>query len=256
MMTISRQRPPPMQYPNTPYMPPFPPTMNSFFSTPTTNPFTSMLAMGFATPTPAMNTPSAVLSPQQIATLEHLTSKLPPAPIPLKIEDFEDVEFWNKERWDEWVKGEKATGGFTPVRGEGKNSSWMENADGIRVDVERQNQIIAAARSAWTTLKNCGFFLKPLKQMDTLIISYFRHRLEAEFEELCFCNNHWKTDTLWMENFSSWQKDGKMRPSKAGKVSAPQHDPTIRLQICFHAVKTSPIREKTVRYSLHVPVAF
>ena len=255
-MTIFRQRPPPMQHPITPYMPPFPPMMNSFFSPPTTNPFASMLAMGFATPTPTTNTSSAALSPQLIATLEHPTSKLPPAPIPLNIEDFEDVEFWDKGRWDVWVEEEKELGGFTPVRGEGKNSSWMENAHGIRVDVGRQTQIIAVARSTWTTLKNCGFSLTPLKQMDTLIISYFRRRLEAEFEELCFCNNHWKTDALWMENFSSWQRDGKIRPSKAGKVSAPRHDPTIHLQICFHTVKTSPIREKTVRSSLRVPVTF
>ena len=133
-------------------------------------------------------------------------NKLPPLTL-FDRRDFEDIEFWERSEWESWVVKEKEKGvAFkSGVKGEGKNSSWMENADGTRVNIARQGQIIAGARHTWLTLKNCHVPLGSFRDTDERITSYFRRKVETEFDELRFCSNHWKADRLWMENFSSWR---------------------------------------------------
>ena len=153
------------------------------------------------------------------------------------------TEFWDKKDWETQVKirkESKSKDGVKGTKGEGINSSWMEDEYGTRVDIDRQTEIIAAARRTWLTLSNHGVVVSTLGAADEMVVSYFRRKLETDFIELCYCHNHWKTDKLWKENFSSW---GGPEP----KVSAFEFYPTILPQTHFQADQT-PIRTKTVSF--------
>lgn len=159
---------------------------------------------------PIPPTPSA--TPTRFAVAEYLLSRLPPLP-PLDKEDYEDVRFWDKSTWERWVEDEKEIGNTfkSGVQGQGINSSWMEDTDGSRVAIHRQRQIIAGARLAWTNLSTCGVSVGSYRECDEMTLSYFRRKVETDFQELRLCSNHWKADKLWMENFST-QKSGKETP--------------------------------------------
>ena len=169
-------------------------------------------------PTPP--TPSA--TPTRFAVAEYLLNKLPPLP-PLDEEDYENVRFWDKSTWERWVEDEKEVGITfkSGVRGQGINSSWMEDTDGNRVEIHRQRQIIAGARLVWKNLSTCGVSVGSYRESDEMTLSYFRRKVETEFQELRLCSNHWKADRLWMENFST-QKSGKETP-RFTKVSLFEH---------------------------------
>ena len=161
-----------------------------------------MLHLYHLSPPPFPVAPPAV--PPSFAAVEYLMNKLPPLTL-FNRGDFEDIEFWERGEWESWVVKEKEKGvAFkSGVKGEGKNSSWMENTDGTRVNIAQQGQIIARARHTWLMLKNCHVPLGSFQDTDKQVTSYFRHKVETEFDKLCFCSNHWKANRLWMENFSS-----------------------------------------------------
>ena len=159
-------------------------------------------------PTP----PTPIATPTRFAVAEYLLNKLPPLP-PLDKEDYENVRFWDKGTWEQWARDEKEMGITlkSGVQGQGTNSSWMEDTDGNRVEIHRQRQIIAGARLAWTNLSTCGISLLSYRESDEMTLSYFRRKVETDFQELRLCSNHWKADKLWMENFST-QRLGKEMP--------------------------------------------
>jgi len=117
----------------------------------------------------------------------------------------------------------------------------MEDEYGARVDVDRQTEIIAAARRTWITLSNCGVAVTNFGAADETVVSYFRRKLETDHIELRYCHNHWKTDKLWQEKFSSWGGPPPADP----KVSVFQCNPTIPPQTHFRADQT-PIWTKAV----------
>ena len=153
------------------------------------------------------------------------------------------TEFWEKGEWERKVKIRKESkdpsdkGG---IKGEGINSSWMEDEYGIRVSVERQTEIIAAARRTWVTLSNCGIAVTKFRNAEEIVVSYFRRKLETNFIELHYCHNHWKADRLWQENFSSWGG-----PPADPKVSAFGCNLTIPPQTHFRTAQ-NPIWTKAV----------
>jgi hypothetical protein len=209
---------------------------------------------------PAANFPT----PIPLAAVEYLLSKLPPL-APLSRENYQDVKSWERSEWEKWVEVGKEKGDTfeNGVKGKGINSSWIEDADGIRVDVARQDKITGGACLVWLTLERCGVPLHPYRDTDEITLSYFRRKMETDFEELRLCGGHWKADKLWMENFSSWggrQDSGnEIPPPKPGstKVSVFQRDPRFhpKPQTRFCPVQT-PIRKKTVRFFFHTPTVY
>ena len=171
-----------------------------------TNDFLRLRSQYLPAPSNTPFTPPLSAAPQfgpaQLAAVEHLLSRLQPLE-PLDEDDYM-TEFWEKGEWERQVKIRKESkdpsdkGG---IKGEGINSSWMEDEYGIRVSVERQTEIIAAARRTWVTLSNCGIAVTKFRNAEEIVVSYFRRKLETDFIELRYCHNHWKADRLWQENF-------------------------------------------------------
>jgi hypothetical protein len=59
-------------------------------------------------------------------------------PQPLDRSNYPHPVFWEENEWLKWVEREKEKGIFKRTQGQGVNSSWMEDADGNRVDLARQ----------------------------------------------------------------------------------------------------------------------
>jgi len=203
--------------------------------------------MGFHTvniPNTGFSAPAAI--PPSLAVVEYLLSQLPPLP-PLNKNDYELVEFWDKKDWKCWTADQREGGSTlkSGAKGGGINSSWMEDENGVRVDISRQTQIITGARVIWITLTTNGVALTSYRGIDERTLTYFRRKVETDFEELRLCSHHWKADMLWMENFSSWSgkpdpgpKDTSgdtLPPSAYKKVSVPQHNVSFSFS-CFRPV--------------------
>ena len=82
----------------------------------------------------------------------------------------------------------------------------MEDTSGNHINLDKQWRILDVAHKTWSTIRNgrVSFGIYSNTPADTL--DYFCARMEMMFPELRLCADHWKTDQLWIENFSSWAK--------------------------------------------------
>jgi hypothetical protein len=169
----------------------------------------------------AIGTPSPVTIPipSQQSNLQQLYTATPDVvmPPPLLRDEHPGIRFWEQPLWAEWVEREVEKGSFnTGVQGQGKNSSFMEDADGNRVHISRQKQILEEAHSCWRTMHSFNINLARYREMPATVVDYFRAWMESKCPELQLCAGHWKADKVWHENFSSWN------PKKARRTSKPQ----------------------------------
>lgn len=124
-------------------------------------------------------------------------------PALLKKEEF-NCRFWDKYSWKEWVKVAREQGLFrASVRNAGINSSWMEDVDGNRVGLNTQRAILHEVHTTWVDMHAAKIKLTNYRDMPGITMDYFRARLESKFPELRLCEDHWKADQAWQENFSS-----------------------------------------------------
>jgi len=181
--------------------------------------------------TPSVSSVASIHSPvivpvmPQKSNLELLYDASPGVvmPIPLERDDYPDPKFWLESMWLEWSQREAERGTFTPgVEGAGVNSSWMEDTSGNRVNLEKQRCILNAARKTWGATRHGRVTLGIYSHTPAGTLDYFRARMEMMFLELRLCADHWKTDKLWTENFSSWAKLPQRRTEKASTFRRPQ----------------------------------
>lgn len=147
-------------------------------------------------------------------------------PAPLEKSDYPGCKFWNRPAWEEWkvIRRETVTSS-NRARGQGINSSFIEGADGTRVDFLRQQQILREARETLHLMQEFNISLKSHTKMTTLHLDYFRARLESKFIELRLCQDHWKADKIWQENYSSWQNSRQDRQQQQKESLQPAPGP-------------------------------
>ena len=177
-----------------------------------------------------MGMPTAVAIPMQPSKigLELLIETLPVVmPPPLDGADYPKLRHsWEEKDWEDWASTGKEEGLFDPgVQGAGVNSSWMQRQDGERVELARQKKILKGARRIWVTMKDFGIVLKPEGGIPLPTLNYFRAAMESQFFELRLCADHWKTDRVWTENFSSWRnppRRSKTHKGDSDRASQPE----------------------------------
>jgi hypothetical protein len=155
----------------------------------------------------AAGVPTPVVIPVQKTNLQLLYEATPlvKMPPPLERDAFPACRFWEESKWAAWAKEEKEKGSFkSRVQGEGVNSSWMEDEKGNRVDLPRQQVILAEARHTWVTMKSFKVDFAVYHDTPVPTLDYFRAKMEMGFRELRLCADHWKANKAWKENFSSW----------------------------------------------------
>lgn len=170
-------------------------------------------------PSPARVSPAPMIIPaiQQKSNLELLYEASPEAKMPnaLNRNDSPLCRFWEEPVWAAWVVEEKERGSLKlGVRGQGANSSWMEDRNGQRLGSDRQKKIFKEMRATWRDMQDFNIPLKVLTGMPATSLNYFRARMESVCPELQLCADHWKVDQLWMENFSG----SVFRPTKRRKL--------------------------------------
>ena len=132
---------------------------------------------------------------------------------PLNQDDYR-TQFWVRARWQEDRDKGIERGAFNSGKqGQGVNSSFLEDENGERVSLTRQNEIHEEVHTTWRTMHQFKIELKPLGSMGAPAREYFRKRMEVVCPELQLCANHWKSDKLWSENFSSWTKPARRGPA-------------------------------------------
>ena len=125
---------------------------------------------------------------------------------PLNEEDY-NTQFWTLTKWTEGIgEGLETTRLQAGKHGQGVNSSFLENEDGERVSVTRQDEILDEARTTWRTMEKFHINLTPNGGLDAPTREYFRRRMAVNCHELRLCANHWKADKVWGQNFSSWRQ--------------------------------------------------
>ena len=82
----------------------------------------------------------------------------------------------------------------------------MEDTSGNHINLGKQRHILNAAHKTWGAVRGGRVTLGIYSNTPADTLDYFRARMEMMFLELQLCADHWKTDKLWTENFSSWAK--------------------------------------------------
>ena len=159
-------------------------------------------------PAPVVISPGSK-SLDNLASLYKMTPEVVP-PAPLDRAGYpHPATFWDKDTWIDWVTTQKektkASKSKSRKAGEGYNSSFIVTPNGVRVNLSRQQTILGEARRTWNTMVNFEVPLMTHKKIAVPALAYFRARMESMFLELRLCDNHWKADRLWQENFSSWR---------------------------------------------------
>jgi len=186
-----------------------------------------------ASSTAATSAPVIVSAGPKKSNLELLYEATPDAvmPAPLKRNDYPDSRFWEKHMWSEWSKKEKEKGSFSlRTQGQGVNSSWMEDENGNRVSVIRQRQILDEARHTWLTMWSFDVGFSTYTKTPVPTLNFFRARMGSKFLELQLCADHWKTDELWKENYSSWHPPTQAKPQAKPQANEPKANNNKTLQ--------------------------
>ena len=145
-------------------------------------------------------------------------------PVSLQRDDYPDVKFWEQPLWKKWVEKELERGGFNAgIKGQGVNSSFMEDSDGNHIHPNQQNQILEEVHSCWRTIRSFNINLMTYREMPATVMDYFRAWMESKCPELQLCSSHWKVDEVWRENFLSW-KGGTKKSCQVSELKNNTHE--------------------------------
>jgi hypothetical protein len=81
----------------------------------------------------------------------------------------------------------------------------MEDQNGVVVSSSRRRGVKADARMFWQGKYNKGVPLNSFKHIDVELRDEFRAYMEKAHPWLRLCENHWKADQIWIDNFSQWK---------------------------------------------------
>jgi hypothetical protein len=92
-------------------------------------------------------------------------------------------------------------------------SLFMEDQNGVVISPSRRRKLKTDARVFWQSKYNKGEPLNNFKNIDLGHRDDFRAFMEKAHPWLRLCENHWKVDQIWIDNFSQWKpatplKDG------------------------------------------------
>lgn len=147
------------------------------------------------------------------------TRKVPISLPQLPRKDCAGVKFWNEDSFDEHLKlarkggqsgeSEQSVKKKRAAPGEGTNWALLEDANGYPVPLKRADRMRHWARGLFETMRlEVGDENVPAS-WDSHTPLYWRQTfvvtMEAEFEELRFCDDHWKAEKLGIYTYSMWQ---------------------------------------------------
>ena len=130
-------------------------------------------------------------------------------PLHPRRDNFPLLNHWSPEKWNALRHPKKGT---VPPRGlEAINVLFWEDPSGKLIPPSRRPYVTKDMRSIWQEMHDKGKRLDILTKIGWEVREEFRSRMEALHPWLRLCDDHWKVDQLWSNNFSSWVSalDGK-----------------------------------------------
>src|SRR5882757_3986719 len=94
----------------------------------------------------------------------------------------------------------------------------------LQKSLELQAATFTLIEQQLLTMKSFGIDLFAYGEMPTTSLNYFRAMMESRSPELRLCEDHWKANMVWKENFSSWGQPGGRQEGR-GTSSQPGVDP-------------------------------
>jgi hypothetical protein len=155
---------------------------------------------------------------------------------PLSENDFPNVRFWHKSKWNNHIKTEaKGFSSTGPVgeRGSGRASKginvsmqYVEDENGDAVDGFRATAIRNLAQNVFQQLLNHGQAPATWSAAGNDVKKHYFHEMESQFTELRLCADHWKTQHLATHIYPSWHANRRNKslsnPSSHTRVG-PEH---------------------------------
>lgn len=85
-------------------------------------------------------------------------------------------------------------------------SRFLEDKDGNVLPESDKKAILATAASFWQYLLDQNRAPKSFRKANVEVKLKWQMLMESSFECLRYCDNHWKVDQIWINNYPSWLK--------------------------------------------------
>jgi hypothetical protein len=173
---------------------------------------------------PASTTPLALATTSMIASASNY-EYMPP----LKRGDYLLVCFWDKAAFTNALSGKNVTTfGSSSNVAKVETTDYLEDENSIPLTEQQRGAMYGHARKFWNTyLQKSGQFPPSYSALDLDTLGHFRSEMECHFFDLRLCDNHWKTDEIWIRNYHSWRSSAE-RLLGMVKTECDNSDPVIK----------------------------
>jgi hypothetical protein len=117
-------------------------------------------------------------------------------------EDYPLVKHWTSGIWKSMRHPKKGT---KPERGEDPTLClFWEDALGQVISLDRRRSVLRTLRTFWQGTHNKGVPVNTLTNIGLGLLQEYRTFMENEYPWLRLCEDHWKADQIWINNFTAW----------------------------------------------------
>ena len=110
-------------------------------------------------------------------------------------------------------------------------SCYLEDRDGNVIPESEKKAILAMASAFWKYLWDKDKAPATFRKVNLEVKIQWQMLMESNFECLRYCDNHWKVDQVWINNYPSWlsntRRAAKLAEQKKLKTKAEAEDTVI-----------------------------
>lgn len=145
------------------------------------------------------------------------------------------IKYWTRQEWKEVESQQKGSSEVAGSRGGGRSSKG-ENVMTLYVETEKGESVSGTtaayirdfARSIWRGFYERGVAPKTWGQVSKDVQDEYIREMEGKWEELRYCEHHWKANHIATNNYSQWflSFDKKKKGLQDNEESSDDSKPT------------------------------
>lgn len=138
-----------------------------------------------------------------------------------------------------WAKPDRAPDPSTTQHLCQHRYGYILQKDGSIINVARSKAIVGEARSAFHALKKEGLAPGKWGEVTTQARDFVFNTLESRFEELRYCDDHWKVQRLCTTVYSYWHADHgstgakNLLKRKPGQQAGMNMNKKLKQEVCY-----------------------
>jgi len=155
----------------------------------------------------------------------------------LNSDDFKNVVHWKPEAYHLLRKGikskdegEDSADADDPIAGTSATSSkpseakistlccFMEDENGVQLPESKKAAARKKAAGFWLKLYNKGIVPQTYGNADIDLREEFIAIMENTFPWLCYCEDHWKSEQVWHNNYTTWYSNQLKKTARRERV--------------------------------------